>query len=62
MDYLASTTTATFNQTALVENITIFELQWQLEKWGLNEGENWSPTGNLLDILGNVKTKWGDIF
>jgi chaperone required for assembly of F1-ATPase len=62
VDYLASTTTATFNQTALVEKITTFELQWQLEKWGSNDGEKWNPTGNLVDILMDIKAKWGDIF
>ena len=62
MDYLASTTAATFNESVLAEKILTFELKWQLEKWGLNEGEKWSPSGNLLDILVIVKTKWKDIF
>ena len=61
VDYLASTTTSTFNESTLEQKLLAFELQWQEEKWGSNEDENWSSTGDLLNILGDVKTKWGDI-
>jgi len=59
---LASTTFGEFDQSVLGQRLLDFELSWQLQKWGLNEGEEWTPTGNLLDILGTIKTKWGDIF
>lgn len=61
MDYLASTTSGGFDQTVLLKKLTDFEVGWQVQNWGMNEGEEWHPTGNLLDILGTVKTKWGSI-
>ena len=63
MDYLASTASGgTFNQSVLAGRLETFEMGWQTERWGTNEGEEWGATGNLFDILGTVKRKWSDIF
>jgi hypothetical protein len=62
VDYLGSTASGGFNQSALTEKLNGFEINWQLGTWGLNIGEEWSATGNLLDILGEIKEKWGDLF
>jgi hypothetical protein len=58
---LASTTSGGFDQGVLSERLSTFELSWQLEKWGVNEGEEWFAKGNLLEILRRIKTKWGYI-
>jgi hypothetical protein len=62
VDYLSSTILDGFNRDVLEQQLLDFELSWQLQKWGMNDGEEWCPTGNLLDILSNVNAKWGDIF
>jgi alpha-N-acetylglucosaminidase len=64
VDYLATTASspAGFNETVLAGRLETFEIGWQTETWGMNEGEEWSVTGDLLDVLGTVKSKWGDIF
>jgi hypothetical protein len=62
VDYLSSTASGGFNQSALTQKLSDFELNWQLGTWGLNSGEAWSATGNLWDILGEIKEKWGDLF
>jgi hypothetical protein len=62
VDYLSSTVESGFNQSLLTQYLYNFELKWQVEKWGLSEDELWSPTGDLLDILGQVKNKWREIF
>jgi len=46
----------------LAGRLETFEIGWQTGTWGMNEGEEWSATGDLLDVLGTVKSKWGDIF
>jgi len=61
VDYLASTAPANFNATELEQQLLSFEEGWQVGKWGMNEGELWTASGNLLDILGNIKSKWGKI-
>jgi hypothetical protein len=58
---LASTTPQKANDTALAAQLLQFEESWQTGRWGENAGETWSATGNLLDILENIKSKWGDI-
>jgi alpha-N-acetylglucosaminidase len=61
VDYLASTTPQNANDKTLGAQLLQFEESWQTGRWGENAGETWSATGNLLDILGNIKSKWGDI-
>jgi len=34
---------------------------WQVKRWGESEGEEWSATGDLLNVLGEVYTKWKDV-
>ena len=62
MDYLAATANGTFSESVLNQRLLAFEGQWQLEKWGDNEGEEWAVTGNLGDILVQIKEKWGPTF
>jgi hypothetical protein len=62
VDYLSTTASGGFDQSALTEKLNAFELNWQLGTWGLNTGEEWTATGNLWDILGAIKEKWGDLF
>ena len=61
VDYLASTPPENFNATDLGQRLLTFEEGWQVGKWGINEGEAWSASGNLLDILGNIEAKWGKL-
>jgi hypothetical protein len=46
----------------LTHKLDAFEIQWQLGTWGMHDGEEWEVTGNLLDILGHIKRKWGSTF
>lgn len=62
VDYLSCTAAGVFNQTALKEQMLNFELQWQLEKWGTNDDEQWDAVGDLGEILAMVQSKWGNTF
>jgi hypothetical protein len=59
--YLSETLHGGFNSEYLANALLAFEYEWQLNTWGTNTGEGWSPTGDLFDILMTVKTKWGYI-
>ena len=61
VDYLSATAKGVFNETALKAKLETFEVGWQVGRWGANEGEEWSATGDLLSILGDVYARWKDV-
>jgi hypothetical protein len=59
VNYLSATVKGGFKEDILAGHLLAFEFAWQTETWGINTGEEWAPTGDLHNILVDIKSKWG---